>query len=650
MKRLSLFILAIGCLGTAMAQNVNYTVEIVNFQQTSCNDGAGADEEPTWKTWATDNHTTVGSFTAGTWVGGACHFVDGNIPIAYNPGGSLLLFTEINSDATILDLKFDAWEDDCDGGSGSSRCSFSSSCLLGLQEDDCREQATISGFNFRDSSMCEWHTINYSQGAFAWGVRFNWEYTIFDAGPLVQEVCGDSIVMSGQGSGQWTITAGGTGGFSDNLDPTTTFGGVVAGSPYTLQWATLPNCITPNSQDIQVNLNALPLPNIATTATVFCEFSDLNFTASNGVTYDWSVNTGSNVVVNDTTTGAFALSNLSLSDSVVYVYATDANGCIGVDSITFTVEISPSVNIGNDTTICAGASLFLDANDSILFTGYAWNTGETTTSLNITAPGQYIVVLTHTNSCTSSDTINVGQYAPLNLNLGGGQLMCLGDSILLDAGSGFVSYLWDDGSTNQTNTFYAFGTYNVIVTDTNNCTESDSVLINPDTFFYTIGSDTTISLGATIDLTANPGISYLWSNSDTTQTISAAPIFDETFTATTLLANGCYEVGSINVLINEDLNIFVPNMFSPNGDASNDLFLVYGFGIAEVDFRIYNRWGGEVWNTSDINELQLTGWDGTFNGEDQPTGTYVWKMTGTTVDGAAVSFQGNNNGTLLLRR
>jgi gliding motility-associated-like protein len=228
--------------------------------------------------------------------------------------------------------------------------------------------------------------------------------------------------------------------------------------------------------------------------------------------------------------------------------------------------------------------------------------------------------------------------------------MCLGDSVTIDAGAGYVSYLWDDLSTNQTNTFFSFGTYNVTVTDTNNCSISDSVVVDPDYFFYSLGADTTISLGAAIDLTANPGISYVWNTSETTQTITVSPSVDDVFTATTLLANGCYEVGTINVFISEDLNIFIPNMFSPNGDGNNDAFMLYGFGLAEVDFRIFNRWGHEVWSTTDVLELQTMGWDGKSNSDDQPSGTYVWKMTGTTITGAPLSFNGNNQGTILLRR
>ena len=646
MKRLCLTLTVLFLFGQAFGQAVNYEVEIVHFRMTGCpdSDGIDGDEDPTWKIWARDNDG-VPSFTGGT-----CYHDESDIPITYIPGGSLAIYpTQMNSNATTLQFQLEAWEEDGDPivGCDNDDCIFTD-CSVFNSDDD--HQLFSSGiYNFRDSSACEWHTITISAGCFAWSARFRWEYSVFDAGPLVQEACGDSVVMSATGSGQWSILSGGTGGFSSNSDPSATFGGVV-GNTYTLEWATFPDCITPVTQDIQVTLNTLPDPNLSTTSVVFCELSTIAFLASNGVTYDWCLNTAGNIVHDDTTAGAYNLTNTSLTDSIVFVYATDVNGCIGIDSISFNVDVSPIVDLGNDTTICDGANLLLDANDGVAFTSFLWSTLETTSSVTITSPGQYYVTLTNTNSCSNADTINVGQYNPVNFNLTDEEMICLGDSVVIDAGSGFSSYTWDDGDTTQTNTFYGFGVYTVVVTDTNNCIDSDSVTISPTYFYYTISTDTTISLGASIDLTANAGSSYLWNTGDTTQSINATPTANETFTATTLLVNGCYEVGTINVLVNEELNIFIPNMFSPNGDGSNDVFLLYGYGLQEINFRIFNRWGKEIWSTTDPIELVTTGWDGTSNGEDQPTGTYVWTMTGTTITGAPVTFNDQNKGTLLLRR
>ena len=79
---------------------------------------------------------------------------------------------------------------------------------------------------------------------------------------------------------------------------------------------------------------------------------------------------------------------------------------------------------------------------------------------------------------------------------------------------------------------------------------------------------------------------------------------------------------------------------------------MYGNGVDPNNFyfNIYNRWGEIVFETIDINVMLTTGWDGTFNNEQQPVGTYVWTMRGFTIDGSALQFAGKNTGTILLKR
>jgi gliding motility-associated-like protein len=69
---------------------------------------------------------------------------------------------------------------------------------------------------------------------------------------------------------------------------------------------------------------------------------------------------------------------------------------------------------------------------------------------------------------------------------------------------------------------------------------------------------------------------------------------------------------------------YVPTGFTPNADGKNDLFMPLGSeGVKTIDFRIYNRWGQEVFHTRQVNY----GWDGRFSGLPQPIGAYVWVCT-----------------------
>jgi gliding motility-associated-like protein len=84
-------------------------------------------------------------------------------------------------------------------------------------------------------------------------------------------------------------------------------------------------------------------------------------------------------------------------------------------------------------------------------------------------------------------------------------------------------------------------------------------------------------------------------------------------------------------------NVFVPNLFSPNGDGINDIEYVYSTSIAQLEFRIYNQWGQLVFTSKD----QRQGWDGTMNGQKQPIGVYVYIVRATMQDGTVITKKGN---------
>ena len=81
----------------------------------------------------------------------------------------------------------------------------------------------------------------------------------------------------------------------------------------------------------------------------------------------------------------------------------------------------------------------------------------------------------------------------------------------------------------------------------------------------------------------------------------------------------------------------MPSAFSPNGDGANDVLYVRGFGVKEMEFRLFNRWGELVFFTSDMD----IGWDGTFRGQLQEVEVYVYTLTGTFDDNKAFDKQGN---------
>ncbi|HXC05359.1 MAG TPA: PKD domain-containing protein, partial [Bacteroidia bacterium] len=81
----------------------------------------------------------------------------------------------------------------------------------------------------------------------------------------------------------------------------------------------------------------------------------------------------------------------------------------------------------------------------------------------------------------------------------------------------------------------------------------------------------------------------------------------------------------------------LPSAFTPNGDGHNDIFYVRGGPFLKLDFAVYNNWGNLIFHSTSQND----GWDGTYNGALQPGGTYVWIVTGETIDNRPVKLSGN---------
>jgi gliding motility-associated-like protein len=91
--------------------------------------------------------------------------------------------------------------------------------------------------------------------------------------------------------------------------------------------------------------------------------------------------------------------------------------------------------------------------------------------------------------------------------------------------------------------------------------------------------------------------------------------------------NNCFAYDTINITVFKTApDIFVPTVFSPNGDGKNDRLIPVPVGLKGYDFfEIYNRWGQRMFRTTQIG----VGWDGYFRGILQDVDTYVWQVQGT---------------------
>ncbi len=193
------------------------------------------------------------------------------------------------------------------------------------------------------------------------------------------------------------------------------------------------------------------------------------------------------------------------------------------DTVRKTIEIfeTPDPDLGFDRSSCVTPEV-LDAGSFPNFppATYLWSDGSNGQTFNVGADGIYWVEVTRLG-CTGRDTVQITVFAPPVVNLGPNQTVCEGETVVLDAGNPGCTYLWQDGSTNQTYTVTQSGTYAVTVSVAN-CSDQGSVdiIVTPSPQVG-LGNDTTLCTGLVLFLQGGfiPGASYLWQDGSTTQGI-----------------------------------------------------------------------------------------------------------------------------------
>lgn len=211
---------------------------------------------------------------------------------------------------------------------------------------------------------------------------------------------------------------------------------------------------------------------------------------------------------------------------------------------------------------------------------------------------------------------------------------CQGDSVILDAGSGFESYKWSpNGETTQTIKVNTAGNYTVAITGDcgNQISSPITTIINP-LPIIDLTPDFSVPEGTETILTASSTgvLTYNWSPSDglscsdcasPTVTIEQPTDYCVTIMNTdSCKTTECVKI-SIDLLCGE---LFVPNSFSPNNDKINDFLevKVKEDCIESFEFSIFNRWGEKVFESSKITDS----WDGKFEGKELDNAVFVYYL------------------------
>ena len=313
-------------------------------------------------------------------------------------------------------------------------------------------------------------------------------------------------------------------------------------------------------------------------------------------------------------------------------------------TIEFLIEsLCPPVFIIQNQTLCPGDSLLVDGQ---------W----------VSAPGQYS--FTHSDPVTLCDTmfdvfvtLNVAIVLQATIDW---NCETMGTIDLDVSGTSPFSISWGQGIPGDTTiTGLPEGDYPVTVTDANGCTATAtfSIVASPALFFevpssYTIqeGDSVLISINGDIDV---PGLIFNWTPSGilgcpTCPSSWAYPLQDTLVTIQITDNDSCVYALETFIDIIPDTpsvtdNIYVPNVFSPNGDGINDHWTIYSrLDNTYVDELIlFDRWGNMVFYKAAFVLNSFDGWDGTFRGKPMNPNVYVYTAKLTLGDGTERTVRGD---------
>jgi gliding motility-associated-like protein len=292
----------------------------------------------------------------------------------------------------------------------------------------------------------------------------------------------------------------------------------------------------------------------------------------------------------------------------------------------------------NDTTVCASdvSIIKTDNFNPDAHSTFLWHDGSTDSEYLVTPPDTLVwVTVFYADDCAYTDSLAINWLPSPFVEMGDDIVLCGRDTLYPLQHSENISYQWFDGSTSPFMLTDATGVYSLTVTNAYGCTATDAIFVEViPTPIVDLGADTMLRAGEQLLLDAgNPDAHHYWSTGDTTQSILVQS--DGTYWVQVSIG-GC--VGSDTISIGEypPCTLVVPTAFSPNGDGQNDVLYVRGSNFTEFELLIFNRWGEMVFRTRDAS----SGWDGTFQGEDQAMDAYQYLLRGKCIDGQITTSKG----------
>ncbi len=359
---------------------------------------------------------------------------------------------------------------------------------------------------------------------------------------------------------------------------------------------------------------------------------------------------------------------------------TDSKNCTFTHTVTI-IEPTPmtvSVNPTQTTDVsCAGDKdgiitvVAQGGNVGLGGVTYLWQDGIAPTTSNSAqnlAPGTYSVTVVDIKGCSDTLTHTVSEPEPVQFTLGDIMpILCFSENTFITVDSVWgglqpTTYQFSvDGGINRLpgdpSPVFA-GTHTITVIDViNGCEVSTTVtLTEPQEVRIELPAVVQIELGDSLTMleptivSSLPIDTFFWSPPDhlscsDCKNPKVSAIADQLYTLTIVDVNGCSATGQVYVDIDRNRNVYIPNIFSPNGDGINDRFQIFtGLGVTRINFvRIYDRWGELLFEETDLRPSSdgTPGWDGTFKGDKMNPAVFMYLIEVEFQDGRILLYRGD---------
>lgn len=457
--------------------------------------------------------------------------------------------------------------------------------------------------------------------------------------------CTGYTVQLNSPAGSATDDWAGPGGYTANniQNPSFSPANPIMTGVYTVTVTNAFNCSATATTSLVVN----PLPvAFANNTGPYCEGYTVDVSSGGGSDYDWAGPGGFTLL--NTQNATIPGANMAMNGTYT-VTVTDVNNCTSTATTTMVVNALPIPTANNTGPYCEGDPINLSSSGGASYmwagpSGYSSPVQNPTLNPSTVAmDGTYTVTATSGAGCSSTTSTTVVVTAvpiPTASNTGP---YCEGQTVELRS-SGGSGYSWlgpmGYGSLLQNPDINASipgmtGTYTVTATDGAGCTASATTTVivyaHPTAVpLFNPQNPTTLSPEVVFYNESYANIvSWYWEiGTSTYGTTSFTHEFTEpgTFDCFLMVTNqwGCTDTTDFKVTVEAETSIYIPNSFTPNGDEMNEIFFVYGENWARMELIIFDRWGSEVFYSTDPTK----GWNGTMNnsGEALMAGTYTYKV------------------------